>query len=305
MRAVILGAGGMLGHKMYAILRAEFPETIAVFRKCPAHYGKFGIFDRGETHGKFDVCELAKLKDLDSYLSPLRPDVIINCIGLTTRKLGAQSEADIALVNSVFPRRLKEWCQKHGKRLVHFSTDCVFSGKNGPYQLDSPRDAKDLYGQSKALGEVDGEGILTIRSSIVGLELEGKSELLEWFLAQKGQNIKGFAKVMYSGVTTTTMAHAVKTLLKCGAEFRGIQQLASQPISKYELLSLANEIFAVDAKIEKVETPISNKILLPSPYFTEHGICPPPWREQLRAVHEELPQYERWFANVAKQFKAS
>lgn len=301
MKIVILGAGGMLGHKMYSVLAKSFPETVAVFRKCPAHYASFGVFNDRSMRGAFDA---RKVDELDAYLKPLQPDVVINCIGLTTRKLGSQAESDIIVVNSVLPHKLKEWCQANGSRLIHFSTDCVFSGKSGPYSIDSARDAKDLYGQSKALGEVDGPGVLTIRSSIIGLEIEGKTELLEWFLSQRGKDVKGFRNVMYSGVTTKTMAHVVLDLLKKNIAFGGIQQLASEPISKYELLRAANDVFGVGARIEAVDQPVSNKVLIQSSYFTENGIRPQSWRAQLEAVAAERAQYERWLSHVASR-KAS
>jgi dTDP-4-dehydrorhamnose reductase len=302
MRIVILGAGGMLGHKMYSVLSREFPETTAVFRKCPAHYANFhGLYNERSMRGAFDA---RKVDELDTYLSPLKPDVVINCIGLTTRKLGEQKESDIVVVNSVLPHKLKEWCQANGSRFIHFSTDCVFSGKSGPYNFDHPRDAKDFYGQSKALGEVEGKGVLTVRSSIIGLEIEGKTELLEWFLAQRGKELQGFSNVMYSGVTTTTMAHVVRDLLKKRTEFAGIQQLASAPISKFELLKLANEIFGVGAKIKAIDQPASNKVLIQSKFFNENGIRPPSWRSQLEILAGESAQYERWLAHV-KTRKAS
>ena len=298
MKIAVLGAGGMLGHKMYSVLSAAFPQTTAVFRKCPAHYVHLDLFDEKKTRGAFDG---RKLDELEIYLSSLKADVLINCIGVTTRKLGPLGDSDIILVNSVLPQRLKEWSLRNGRKLIHFSTDCVYSGKGGPYAPGSPRDAKDLYGQSKAIGEVEGDGVLTIRSSIIGLEIEARTELLEWFLAQKGKAVRGFSNVMYSGVTTTQMAHTVRDLLKSGQSFSGIQQLASEPISKFALLSLANEIFGVRAKIEAVAEPASNKVLIPSPFFAERGLQVPSWRSQLEILKKELPQYERWSNHVEKQ----
>ena len=289
MRILVLGAGGMLGHKMYSVLSREYPETHGFVRKPAEHYAKFGIFKPGHLHGGVDVRDF---RDLSKRLDALRPDAIVNCVGLTTRKLGAYRESDIADVNSVLPIRLKEWCEGKACKLVHFSTDCVFSGHGGPYSPDAPKDAKDFYGASKALGEVEGKGVLTIRSSIIGLEIEGKTELLEWFLAQRGRTVRGFRKVMYSGVTTQTMANVVLKLFKNGVELSGVHQLASPAISKHELISLANEIFGVGATIEAIDHPVSNKVLIQSAFFDAAGIKPPPWREQLRAVADDLKKHE-------------
>lgn len=300
MRVVVLGAGGMLGHKIYQVLAREYSDTFAVFRKCPTHYSKLNLFKSSHMRGAFDA---RKVELLNEYLSPLKPDLVINCIGLTTRKLGEQHESDIIAINSLLPHKLSEWCQENGSRFIHFSTDCVFSGKDGPYKLGDLRDAKDLYGQSKALGEVDGPGSLTIRSSIIGLEIEGKTELLEWFLSQRGKQTQGYSQVMYSGVTTTTMANVILHLLKMNVPFAGVQQLASQPISKFDLLTLANEVFKTGCSIKALSTPSSNKVLIQSDYFNEHRIQAPSWREQLQTVAQELSQYERWFANGGQNEK--
>ena len=302
MRIAILGAGGMLGHKMYLALSKDFRDTLAVFRKCPAHYAPLGLFKSENMRGNFDA---RNVDGVGTYLDGLRPDVVINCIGLTTRKLGVQRDSDIITVNSVLPHKLSEWCRENGKRLVHFSTDCVFSGKGGPYEDDQLRDAKDLYGQSKAIGEVGGDGILTIRSSIIGLEIEGKTELLEWFVSQRGKKIKGFRHVMYSGVTTNTMSAVVRELLKKNLKFGGIHQLASEPISKFDLLSLANAALKTGATIEAADTPKSNKVLIQSRFFNENGIHAPSWRDQLSEVAREMSQYERWLSYGENKRKAS
>lgn len=292
----------MLGHKMVMTLSKTFPDTWAVFRKCPAAYAAFGIFDPAHVVGGFDA---RRLDGLETFLDGLNADVIVNCIGLTTRKLGAQRDSDIIVVNSVLPQRLREWCMAHGRRLVHFSTDCVFSGDSGPYDELATPDAYDLYGRSKALGEVAGPGVLTIRSSIIGLELEGRTELLEWFRTQRGLSARGFQNVFYSGVTTTTMASIVTELLRRGIQFDGVYQLASEPISKFDLLVLANEILNLNVALAPVAEPRSNKVLRISRYFKDLGIRVPSWREQLQEVAKEASRYERWKADAEKQSKAS
>jgi len=302
MKIAVLGAGGMLGHKMYATLAAAFPDTWAVFRKCPAGYASFGIFDPVRSIGGFDA---RQTENLESFLDQLNADVVVNCVGLTTRKLAGRNESDIIVVNAVLPHRLKEWCIKNGRRLVHFSTDCVFSGDNGPYDEWTSPDADDLYGRSKALGEVAGPGILTIRSSIIGLEIEGRTELLEWFRSQRGGSARGFRNVLYSGVTTATMASVVAELLRRHVQWNGVHQLASAPISKFDLLALANEALDLEVTIAPETEPRSNKTLQPGRFFTDLGIQVPSWSEQLREVAKDAPKYERWKAHVERKSKAS
>lgn len=291
MKLAILGAAGMLGHTLYQVLAERFPDTWAVVRKPAAHYARYGLFDAERIVDGFEARDAGAVRGV---LDRLQPDVVLNAVGLTTRKLGGQRASDVIAVNAVLPHVLKEWGVENGRRLIHFSTDCVFSGAAGPYAEDHPRDAKDLYGQSKALGEVEGEGVLTIRSSIIGLELEGDTELLEWVRKQRGAHIQGYRRVMYSGVTTRTMAEVVRTLLVQGVSFGGIRQLASEPISKYALVTLASELLGVGAVVEPVDHPSSNKVLLPSPFFDAPGLRPASWRDQLAAVAGDVPTHDSW-----------
>ncbi len=292
MRIAVLGAAGMLGHVIYRTLAPDFTDTFPVVRKSADHYAPYGIFDETKLTDRFDARDPAAVRGL---LERLDPDAIVNCIGLTTRKIAACPASDVITINSVLPHWLQEWCVDRGRRLVHFSTDCVFSGRDGPYAEDDLPDAADLYGRSKALGEVAGEGILTIRSSTVGLELEGDTELLEWLRSQRGRRVSGYRRVIYSGVTTRTMATAVKKILATGVPMGGIQQLASEPISKCELLALASEILGLGVEVEPVDAPVSNKVLVPSRFFDDIGIRPSSWREQLAAVARDVERHEGWY----------
>ncbi len=285
---MVLGAGGMLGHTLYRELVQSFPDTWAVTRKPYEYYEKYGIFD---SERFLSGLEARSAESINDILSQVEPDVILNCIGMTTRKMSGVHASDIILINSAFPHLLAEWCLSHNRSLIHFSTDCVFDGKSGPYNSADSRDAQDLYGLSKSLGEVKGDNIITIRSSIVGLELEGKTELLEWARSQKGNTVKGFSNVMYSGVTTLTMADVIAQLLSSNVTYSGIEQLASEPISKADLVHLASDVFNLNITVQQVETPVSNKVLIASPFFERIGVRVASWSDQLKRVASEAHRY--------------
>src|SRR5262249_32316179 len=128
-----------------------------------------------------------------------------------------RSEASAAIpsleINSLLPHRLALVCAAAGARLVHLSTDCVFSGRKGAYTESDPPDADDLYGRSKYLGEVASPGCLTLRTSIIGRELSRKTGLLEWLLSQRGATVKGFRSAIFSGFTTHEMGRIIERLL--------------------------------------------------------------------------------------------
>lgn len=283
----------MLGHTLYRTLSRTHSDVWAITRKPFSHYARYDLFDEARFVSGFEARSVESVTDT---LDQVAPDVVLNCIGMTTRKIGGVQASDVILINSAFPHWLAEWCQKQERSMIHFSTDCVFSGKNGPYAPSAARNAQDLYGLSKALGEVEGEGVLTIRSSIIGLELEGHTELLEWVRSQKNQRVNGFSNVMYSGVTTVTMANVVEQLIGMNDRPSGIQQLASDPISKADLVELASDVLDLGIEVERVSEPVSNKVLIASPSFEKAGIQVPSWRRQLEEVSHDVSQHDSWKA---------
>ena len=172
-----------------------------------ASYKKFNIFQ------KQSIVENIDLTCPDQYLRALdkeKPNIIVNCAGATTRKLNLIKTSEIISLNSELPHRIDEWCKTNQAKQIHISTDCVFKGDHAPYTEQSAIEAQDLYGLSKAVGEVkDSPHSLTLRTSIIGFELEGKTELLEWIIRQKNADARGFKNVIYSGVTTQYLASLI------------------------------------------------------------------------------------------------
>ena len=205
MRILILGVSGLIGHN---ILK-EFNDNMDVFgtlHKAKNKYGNLNLFSGKNIIENVDVKDFENLK---SILFSVNPEIIFNCVGITKRKIDKTNPLEVIQVNSFFPHQLAEWAKDNNKRVIHFSTDCVFDGKTGNYTETSLTSAEDLYGRTKALGEINYPHTLTIRSSFIGQELFDKTESLDWFLSQGGKQIKGFTNTFYSGVSTLYMARFV------------------------------------------------------------------------------------------------
>lgn len=287
MRVVVLGASGLIGHKLYDRLRHSFDVHPVLHRSWSNEVFHFDRAVEGIDVRRIDVVE--------GVIRALRPDVVLNCAGITKRKPEINDMEQAVHVNAMFPHSLARLLAEIGGRLIQFSTDCVFDGSAGPYREDSETTARDTYGRTKALGEVVGlPHVLTLRSSFIGRELSGHSELLEWFLAQRGRTIKGFAQVFYSGVSTIEMARVVADVIERHPALSGLYQLAMpQPISKYELLCVARDAFDVDVTIEKDESVVSMPTLDGSRLSAAIGLSLPDWPTMLRDLaadrfYEEL-----------------
>ena len=232
------------------------------------------------------------LKDnILDFLVKVNPDVIINAIGVTIRRGSTKNISDTIYLNSFFPHQLSNWAVAFKKRLIHFSTDCVFSGSEGSYLEDTTPDALDYYGKTKGLGEVNSKSSLTIRSSMIGPELFNKTELFEWIINNKEKEINGFSRVMYSGVTTVYMARLVADLIDNHKNLCGIYNTASKPISKYELLHLINDNFDLGLIINDDKTVISNKTLNASKIEKEIGLQPPSWDELIFELKKDYMNF--------------
>ena len=185
-------------------------------------------------------------------------------------------------INALFPHQLANWAKVNNKRVIHFSTDCVFNGSTGNYTENSLTTAEDVYGRTKALGEINYSHTLTIRSSFIGQELFGKTELLDWFLNQEGKRINGFTNTLYSGVSTNFMTHIVKTIILNAPKLSGLYQLAPEkPISKYELLCIAKRAFEVNIEITPENKQVHTPTLNGSKLKDKIKIKVPSWKEMM------------------------
>ena len=290
-RVLVLGGEGMLGHQVCRRLGPRF-ELWATFRDDPANWTGYCGVGADRALGGVDAMVM---ETVESALDRVRPDAVINCIGIVKQRDEAKMAVPSIAVNSLFPHELADRCVSMGARLLHISTDCVFSGRRGSYTEDDLPDPPDLYGRSKLLGEVDRSGCLTIRTSIIGWEVLGNASLLEWFAAQRGQAIKGFRRVIYTGLSTIAVADIMAWVLDERAGLDGLYQVASKPITKYDLLvGLRDELGWNDIVIEPEDEFASDRSLLARRFAEDAGWVPPDWDEMISGLASQWPTYASW-----------
>lgn len=280
MKILILGVDGMVGHRIWLETNSLWGKSVFGTLRKPNTFNLFNenVFDN------FDVSEWDKVEAL---LNNIKPDFIINAVGITIRKPEMSDFNKALAINSFFPRRLLKWAQAHDSRVIHFSTDCVFDGGVGHYLETSQPTAKDNYGVTKFLGEIEGQRALTLRFSCIGRELHSHTELLDWFLSQKGKTIKGYSNAIYSGLTSNVIAKEVCRIIKDHPNLEGIFQLSSEPISKYDLLCLAKNSFKIDVEIEKFENYTSDKTLICDKYKKATSFKPASWKEMMEEISND------------------
>lgn len=282
MKILVLGASGMLGSAMMRVLAGNpehevygsFRSTIAMrhFTDMPPDHLISGV-------------DVENQDALVHLLNRVRPQVVVNCIGLIKQLAQANDPLSALLVNAVLPHRLARLCGLIGARLVHVSTDCVFSGKKGLYAEHDIADAVDLYGRSKLLGEVDYPNAITLRTSIIGEELESAHGLVGWFLSQR-QNVRGFTQAIFSGLPTSELARVVDKYVLQRPDLRGLYHVASEPISKHDLLQLVNSIYSCNLAIAPDDTLVIDRSLDGGRFSKETGFQAASWPELIERMHK-------------------
>lgn len=276
MRILILGGNGMIGHKIFQVISNKHLDTWVLFKKSFNDISFNEIFNKTNIIDNFDLSNFHKLSTL---LNNLKPEVIINAVGITIRRGIDNIPSKSIQINSALPHFINEWVILNNKRLIHFSTDCVFSGDQGSYTENSIPDARDIYGKSKALGEVSSKNTLTLRGSMIGREIENKTELLEWVLSQRNKQLKAFSNVIYSGITTIRMAKLVLKIIEEFPQMHGIYNVSSECISKYDLIKLFVKEFNISIDIISDDSYISKKDLDSTKFYNELGIDKPNWND--------------------------
>ena len=276
MRILILGGDGMLGHQLFIHLRPRH-DVRCTLRQDLSVYEKFGLFDDHNAYAGIDVRSLERLIEV---VADFQPEAIVNCIGIVKQRPTAKESIPSLEINSLLPHRLAVLCKGFGARLVHLSTDCVFSGAKGNYQERDPSDAEDIYGKTKFLGEVHDENCLTLRTSIIGRELTRKKSLLEWFLVQSG-TINGFKNAIYTGFTTLEMSRIIETMLLDYPAASGVYQVSSDPINKYDLLLLFRDKLGHSVEILPDESFHCERSLDSTRFRREFNYSPPTWKSMI------------------------
>lgn len=292
-KVTVLGASGMLGHKMFQRLRNVFPSTTAIMRRKKSSF-PFCHIDLLQGSDVCDGVDCADTTLLHHTIAGMRPDFIVNCVGVIKQRPQASDAAACIAINAQLPHQLAYWAHAWGGRVIHFSTDCVFSGNRGSYAEEDASDAQDLYGRSKFLGEVVTENALTLRTSMIGREIAEHRSLLDWFLTQQGRSVRGYRRVIYSGVTTNHLADLVTTIIQDYPELSGLFQVASMPISKFDLLCLLREAYSADIAIEPDDQEVSDRSMRGDKLRTATGYVAPAWPDLVQQLAADPTPYERW-----------
>ena len=281
MKVLVFGASGMIGSAMFRVL-SESPgwEVWGTLRSAAAKR-----FFSGDQQDKLVIgVDVEKHDALVRIFARVKPDVVVNCIGLTKHHKEAEDPQLALPLNALLPHRMADLCAVAGARLIHVSSDCVFAGSKGNYgEADAP-DAVDVYGKSKHLGEVDYPHAITLRTSTIGHELQSAYGLLEWFLSQQG-SCKGFNRAIFSGLPNTEFARVVRDVVTQRPDLYGLYHVGADPISKYELLKMFARVYGKQINIVRDDEFSIDRSLNSSRFNQATGYKPAGWSELIQAMH--------------------
>ena len=290
MRTLVLGAAGMLGHRVWRELR-DHSHAFAAVRRPYRDYAPLGWFDASTVIESTDVLSD---DDLARAVDAAQPDVVVNAVGIVKQRVDAGDAVQSISINALLPHKLAALCARSGARLIHLSTDCVFSGAHGNYTETDVPDARDLYGRSKLLGEVTAPRCVTLRTSMVGREIGSARGLFEWFIAQRGQSVRGFTRARFSGLTTAELSRVIRDVALRHTEFRGVWHVAGEQISKYDLLSLLNDTLGLGTTITADESFVCDRTLDATRFMYATGYRPPTWAEMVAELAADPTPYDDW-----------
>jgi len=290
MRVLILGGAGMLGHKLCQLFQQRF-ETWATIRSNCREYEQYNIFDQDRVIGEVDA---TNFHCVARAMALVNPHAVINCIGIIKQLKTAKDPITSLTINSLFPHHLANICRSSGVRMIQISTDCVFSGRKGGYTEADISDADDLYGRTKFLGEVDSPGCLTIRTSMIGRELNSNNGLIEWFLGNRGGKVRGYKRAIYSGFTTIALANVIADVLENHPDLSGLYHVSPDPISKFGLLTLVNETYSLNINIEPDSEFVCDRSLDSSRFRRATGFTPQTWPEMIAEMYRDPTPYQLW-----------
>lgn len=280
MKILVLGVSGMLGNAVFRYCSEDSQHEVigsarsdSVRRNLPEELGQRIVTGT----------DVDNQDSLALLFAKVKPDVVINCVGLIKQMADANDPLQAIPINSLLPHRLARLCDIAGARLIHVSTDCVFSGNKGNYLESDASDAKDLYGRSKFMGEVDYPHCITLRTSIIGHELNSAKSLVGWFLAQQG-SVKGYTKAIFSGLPTIELAHVIRDVVLPQPELRGLYHVAAEPINKFDLLTLIAQSYRKEIEIVADEQLVIDRSLNAQRFRTATGYVAPAWPELIQKM---------------------
>jgi dTDP-4-dehydrorhamnose reductase len=289
-KVLVFGATGMLGHKLYQVLTKSF-DVVGTIRSGYKTISRYGFMEPTILVPRFDAMDFNAVRQV---IDSIRPDVVVNCIGVINKLVDNVGVEATTKLNSELPHEIYRLCQPKGIRFIHISTDCVFSGKKGNYTEEDPSDAADLYGQTKYRGEVKGEGALTLRTSIIGRELDNGNGLLEWLISNKGGKVNGWANAIWSGFPTLHLSRIIADIMENHPGLSGLYNVSTEPINKYTLLVLINNAFNLNIEITAVPEPKEDQSLDSTKFRKATGFAPLPWQQMIKELAEDSAPYTKW-----------
>lgn len=283
MKIIILGSNGMIGSTMFKVLRESSDLTVWGTLRS-AHDLRF--FPQADARQLIEGIDVSNLDSVLKVFSTIRPDVVVNCMGLTKHRPEADDPLQNLELNAILPHRLARMCEVAGARLVHVSTDCVFLGSKGSYVESDVPDAQDFYGKSKSLGEVvSAPHAITLRTSTIGHELHTRYGLLEWFLSQEGQ-CKGFSRAIFSGLPTVVFAQVVRDIVLPRPNLHGLYHVSAKAINKLDMLQLIARVYKKEIDIVPDDSLVIDRSLDGARFLAATGYLAPDWEEMINLMRE-------------------
>jgi dTDP-4-dehydrorhamnose reductase len=299
-RVLILGGMGMLGHQLYQAARPRFDTWVTV----RGDRGDPRVDARVEAQvGHPLSCQPQRVitgidatrpRTCEEAIARVRPHVIVNAIGVIKQRPEMDDPVEVIQVNALFPHLLARQAAAAGARLIHLSTDCVFSGTTGGYRETDLADASDLYGRSKLLGELTAPHTLTLRTSMIGRELSSRHGLVEWFLGRRNQHADGFTQAIFSGLTTPVLAALIVEIIERHTHLAGIYHVAAAPIDKCRLLGLLDAAFGANVRITPRDRPRIDRSLDGSRFRDATGFVAPDWQTMIGQLARDPFPYDQW-----------
>lgn len=281
MKILVLGASGMLGNAVFRTLSATSGlSVVGTLRSDNARRHFAPELQAGLVSG----VDVEREDGLIRVFTEAQPEVVVNCVGLIKQLGNAKDPIAAIPINAMLPHRLSLLCDLVKARLIHVSTDCVFTGDKGLYLESDTPDATDVYGRTKLLGEVDAPHAVTLRTSIIGHELNSHFALVDWFLAQTG-SVRGFRRAVFSGLPTVELAEVIRNHVLPNPSLTGLYHVSVDPINKYDLLTLIADVYGKDISITPSDDLVIDRSLNSDRFRAATGFSPKPWRALIEKMH--------------------
>jgi dTDP-4-dehydrorhamnose reductase len=284
MKVLVLGVTGMLGSAVFRLFHGDSNHEVWGTLRNPGGAKHFSESAKGSLISNVDILDQDSLV---AVLAQVKPDVVINCVGLIKQLADAKDPLSALPINAMLPHRIAKLCALSGARMIHISTDCVFSGRKGLYSEDDISDAEDLYGKSKYIGELhSAPNAVTLRTSIIGHELGSQYSLVDWFLSQNG-TVKGYEKAIFSGLPTVELARVIRDFVIPNPELKGLYHVSVDPIDKLSLLQLVAKVYNKKIDIIADGNVSIDRSLDSSKFQAATGYVPPSWLELIKSMHAQ------------------